>query len=286
MKKACSGDSSAASGWSMRLTLSSLRASSRTLSRSRRDHACNSCGSNDMPGSLPSLAATPAGADAAATGGRGALPEGIALATGRSSTRRLSSSSLIRHVGQGGRADAVGVLRNRALQGVQPRLRRTAQPLVGRLQGRNQGLGAAGELRLLLRQSQGRFDIDDEVFIARTRQALHQFFELRALQTDFAYPGFLDGEPGRHLAHAVLRRFCEGAGFCQSSPLATSPAAASAATPHAQRAGNWTMPAGSGCCGVSGTSSAGVGGGAEELSLMGFRFYRAQCGHDVNESGT
>ena len=64
----------------------------------------------------------------------------------------------------------------------QPRLGRARDTLFGRPERGQQRLHAAGELRLLLRQPDGRLDIHHQVLIARARQALHQLLELGALQ--------------------------------------------------------------------------------------------------------
>jgi hypothetical protein len=96
---------------------------------------------------------------------------------------------------------------------VQARLGGARQALVGRLERGQQRLGAAGELGLLLRQAQRGLDVDHQVFIARARQALHQFFELGALQADLADAGFLDGQPRREFARGFLGLARQGARF-------------------------------------------------------------------------
>ena len=69
----------------------------------------------------------------------------------------------------------------------QPRLRRRA-PGAGRRvrSAASSGSALPRELGLLLRQAQGRLDVDHQVLVARARQALHQLFELRALQRHLA----------------------------------------------------------------------------------------------------
>jgi len=59
--------------------------------------------------------------------------------------------------------------------------------------------------RLLLRQAQGRFDVHEHVLVTRTGQALHQFFDLAALQCDFGQPRVQHGLARRSVARELLR---------------------------------------------------------------------------------
>ena len=85
--------------------------------------------------------------------------------------------------------------------------------LVRAFEGGDQGLQGAGKLGLLLCHADGRFDVHHQVFVARTRQALHQFFELAALQRHLAHPGFRDREAGGCVAHQFLGLARHGAGL-------------------------------------------------------------------------
>ena len=89
-----------------------------------------------------------------------------------------------------GRDVAMDIARTLAL----PWLGGAGDALVGRLQGRHQGLRAAGELGLLQGQAQGGLQVLHEVVVARAREREHQLFELGALQADLGQP---------HLGHRI-----------------------------------------------------------------------------------
>ena len=86
----------------------------------------------------------------------------------------------------------------------QTRLSGTLHPLLGRLQGCQQRLGAAGQLGLLLRNAQGRLDVHHQGFIARARQALHQLFQLGALQSHLGEAGLHERDAGGAVLHDFL----------------------------------------------------------------------------------
>ena len=171
-KNVCSGDSSTASGWSMRPTRTSARASLRTARSARCHHSAS------------------AGAARPAQGSPSAARRHTALASGRSSTMRTTSSSLRSIAGRrltlaGG---ALGVALHRALQRRQPRLRGTRDALVAPCavppaaarRCRSPAPAAAPGARPI--------DVDQQVLVARARQALHQVLELRALQRHLGHP--------------------------------------------------------------------------------------------------
>ncbi|MPM62728.1 hypothetical protein SDC9_109605 [bioreactor metagenome] len=116
-------------------------------------------------------------------------------------------------VGHGHLVQAVQVVRQRALHRRKARLRGAFDALVGALERGDHRLQAAGELRLLQRQAQAGFDVHYQVLIARARQALHQFFELRALQCHLVHPCFGHGQAGRGVARQVGGLARHGAGF-------------------------------------------------------------------------
>jgi hypothetical protein len=108
------------------------------------------------------------------------------------------------HVGHGSGADARHVTHHRRMQPRQSRLAGPRQPLLRAAQGGQQRLGAAGQLGLLLRQPQGRFDVHHQVLVARARQALHQLLDLRALHGDLGQARLQHGLAGRGVARDVL----------------------------------------------------------------------------------
>jgi hypothetical protein len=67
-----------------------------------------------------------------------------------------------------------------------------------------QWLGTTGQLGLLLRQAQGRLDIDHQIFVARAREALNQVLDLRALQGHFGEPRFRQRLTGRGFPRQLL----------------------------------------------------------------------------------
>ena len=195
-KKACSGASSTASGWSMRLTRTSPRASSRMSRQGAlppRERRCRLL----LAGGPPT---------AAGAGHRIGQRQLVDLPR-----QLVQPGQQAGHVGHAGRLDAVDVARDGGAHAGQPRLPRTLQALVGAAQRRQQRLDAAGQLRLLLRQAQGRLDVDHQVLVARTRQALHQLFELRALQRHFAEPGLRHGLACGGFPRQLLRLPRQGA---------------------------------------------------------------------------
>ncbi len=145
-------------------------------------------------------------------------------------------------VGHAGAGDAFQIAGDGALHGRQAGLGRALDALLGAFERGEQGLDAAGELGLLLRQAHGRFDVDHQVLVARARQALHQLLELGALQGHLADAGFLHRQPGRWfratsscawrasvrasmawaLASALWRARCSWmvTSFCHNRPLA------------------------------------------------------------------
>ena len=100
---------------------------------------------------------------------------------------------------------------NRTNHRCQPGLGRAFHALASRFEGRHQGLQAAGKFGLLLGQADAGIDIGHQILIARARHALHQFFKLIALQTEFTHAGFHHGDAGGAVAGQVLRVFGQGA---------------------------------------------------------------------------
>ena len=116
-------------------------------------------------------------------------------------------------VGDGGGLDTVHVAVDGTLQRGQPGLGRTGDTLVGGFEGTQQRLGAAGQAGLLLCQAQGRLDVHHQVFVPRARQALHQVFQLRALQGHFTQAGVVHSEAGGGFTRQLLGFACDGAGL-------------------------------------------------------------------------
>ena len=73
-------------------------------------------------------------------------------------------------------------------------------------------------MRLLLGQPYGRFDVDHQVFVARARQALHQFLQLSALQRNFTQPGLEHRNAGGRLTRQFLGLAGTGASLLRLLP--------------------------------------------------------------------
>ena len=158
-----------------------------------------------------------------------------ALAMGSSSAMATSSSSFTSKAGVSARAVAL----TRAMswpkarctgvrRGWAARAMRTSAPL----ECRQQGVEAASQLRLLLRQADGGFNVHHEVLIARTRETLHQFLKLAALQ--------------RHLAEPRLHHRQLGGGlhghFLGLAAVARASAARAVASPLWRASCSWMEP--------------------------------------------
>ena len=81
------------------------------------------------------------------------------------------------------------------------------------MQSRQHGLHTASKFGLLLCQTQRGLDIHDHVFVSGARQALHQFFELRTLQSDFTETGIEQSDSGCGFVSQVLRVFGQAIGL-------------------------------------------------------------------------
>ena len=94
---------------------------------------------------------------------------------------------------------------HRALQRREARLRSACNPKVAGLECRQQWLNIARDLRLLQCHPHSGLDVDHQGLVTRARKALHQLFELRALQRDLGQARFRQRQPGRRVAHRFLR---------------------------------------------------------------------------------
>ena len=81
---------------------------------------------------------------------------------------------------------------------------RAAQAAVGGAQRGQQRRGAARQLGLVLRQAQGGFQIDRQVFVAGARGALRQLLQLAAVAGHVGHARVQRGQAGGGVAHGIV----------------------------------------------------------------------------------
>ena len=120
------------------------------------------------------------------------------------------------HIGGVGHSeglDSTDVLVERALQGRQARLGELGEFGLGERHGRQKRGQAAGQLRLLLSETNGRFQLIEGVLVSRSSEGLHERLQLGALQRDLAQLGLHQGQMRRTVSRELRRFFGQTLGL-------------------------------------------------------------------------